>query len=256
MSSKVPVAKQIATTFAPLVDLVYPPRCPSCGDAIAAQDGLCSDCWSGLDIPGEPSCRLCQRPFREGSGAEHAEPRDAICRYCQHEPPRHAGIAAGTIYNDVSRQLILSFKHGGRIALAGMLAKLIAARLPEPDDKRLIVPVPLHRWRLWTRGYNQAGLLARELSRLGHGELAVSALRRVRATAPLGGMNAQQRADVLADAIAIAGERSAKDIAGRRVILVDDVLTSGATTSACVMALLNAGAVDVRIACFARVLDR
>ncbi len=238
----------LGESFAPLIDLVYPPRCPACGDAIAQQLGLCAACWDQLVIPADPACALCQRPFRDG-----VLQTGAICAPCMASPPVHDGIAAGTLYNDTSRKLILAFKHGRRIALAPMLARLIAARLPVEGD-RLIVPVPLHRWRLWRRGYNQAALLGRELAKLGHGRILVDGLRRTKATPSLGGMGAKARARALSGAISVSSSK-ALEISGRHIVLVDDVLTSGATSGACVRALKKAGAAQVTIACFARVLD-
>jgi predicted amidophosphoribosyltransferase len=167
----------LAEAAAPLVDLVFPPRCPSCGEAIAAQDGLCAACWSELAIPGEPACALCQRPFGGSSVAE-----GAICAPCLADPPRHDGIAAATLYNDASRKLVLAFKHGRKIALAPMLARLIAARLTETDGTWLVVPVPLHPLRLWRRGFNQSALLAREIARLRGASLVVDGLVRRKRT--------------------------------------------------------------------------
>jgi ComF family protein len=242
-------AKLIADSLAPLVDLLYPPRCPLCGAAIGAQTGLCSGCWSTLRIPGDPSCVRCQRPLEESLVGE-----GALCGPCLASPPRHDGIAAGTLYGEPSRKLVLAFKHGRRIALAPMLARLIAARLPPLDGNWLVVPVPLHRWRLWSRGYNQAALLARDLARLAGQSLAVDALVRTRRTPSLGGLGRKARARALAGALAV-NPRWAGRLAGSQVILVDDVLTSGATSDACVRALKRAGAAKVVIACFARVLD-
>ena len=116
------VRAQLATGLAPLVDLVFPPRCPGCGLALAAQDGLCVTCWDQLERP-------------------DVDPAD--------------GVVAATLYGPVSRKLVLAFKHGGRIALAPMLARMIVARLPALPGAWLVVPVPLHRGRLWRRGYNQ-----------------------------------------------------------------------------------------------------
>lgn len=243
-----PARRFLAETLAPLVDLVYPPRCPVCGGAIAQQVGLCAACWEQLEIPAEPSCALCQRPFG-ASGPEAG----AVCAPCMASPPGHDGIAAATLYNDISRRLVLAFKYGRRIALTDMLARLMAARLPACAD-RLIIPVPLHRWRLWYRGFNQAALLGRGLERMGHGTLLVDALIRTRRTPVLGGLGAKARRRALAGAIRVS-RSGARTVQGRSVILVDDVLTSGATSQACVAALKRAGATSVTICCFARVLD-
>ena len=243
------VAHQIRDGIAPVVDLVFPPRCPLCGEAMAAQDGLCASCWSELVIPGEPCCSLCQRPLA-GDGLTG----DAICAPCLADPPKHDGIAAATLYNDASRRLILAFKHGRRIALASLIGHLVATRVPLCDERLLVVPVPLHRWRLWRRGFNQSALIARELAKRVGGELAVDALERRKHTPALGGLGNSARKQALSGAIAVASHgRSLID--GRTVLLVDDVLTSGATSAACVSVLKRAGARRVLIACFARVLS-
>ncbi len=212
----------LAEGVKPVVDLIYPPRCPSCGAALRDQDGLCAPCWETLDLA----------PLAD-DGLVHA----------------------ATLYTETSRKLVLTFKHGGRIALARLLGRLMAARLPVPDPGRpppLLVPVPLHRWRLWQRGYNQAALLAGELERLGKGELAVDALRRVKRTPSLGGLGRDAREAMLKGAIVVSSRWRSR-IAGRDIIVVDDVLTSGATTGACMAALREAGAAEIAIACFARV---
>ena len=232
----------------PLVDLVFPPRCPLCGGALGEQGGLCIDCWGGLAIPGEPACTSCQRPLGEGLDGQ------LTCAPCLADPPRHDGIAAATLYTPASRDLVLAFKHGRRIGLATLLGRLMAARLGEPEGTWLVVPVPLHRWRLWRRGFNQSALLARELARAPSRELAVDALIRTRATPSLGGLGRRERAKALHGSIAV-NTRDRERLRGAQVLLVDDVMTSGATSDACVRALRRAGAERVRIACFARVLD-
>lgn len=226
------VVEHLARSMTPLVDLVYPPRCPLCGAALAGQDGLCAECWGLLDIPGSDEAGALAVPQAGGMP-----------------------VYAATLYNDASRQLVLDYKHGGRITHARLLARLIAARLPDPLTARhapLLVPVPLHRWRLWRRGFNQAALLAGELAKAGKGEILVDGLLRRRRTPRLGGLGREARERALAGAI-IAHPRRRARIAGRDVVLVDDVFTSGATARACHAALLNAGARSVSVACFARV---
>lgn len=236
-------------TFAPLIDLAFPPRCPLCGEGLLSQTGLCAACWNELVIPGEPSCSLCQRPFPDGMA------EGAVCAPCLAEAPRHDGIAAGTLYNDASRRLVLSFKRGKRIALAPMMARLMAARMTSADADWLLVPVPLHRWRLWRRGFNQAALLAFEIARIKGMRLEVDALLRTKATPSLAGLGSKARARAMSGAIAVNPKR-AERLRGASIMLVDDVLTSGATSHACVSALKRAGAKRVAIACFARVLNQ
>ena len=247
------VRAQAAQVFAPLIDLVYPPRCPICGNATADQGGLCAPCWSELVIPGDPACATCSRPFpSDMTNADGAQ-----CAVCLERMPKHSGIHAGTIYNDASRKLILSFKHGRKIALARQLAEMIGSKIPQTDDVvrlPLLVPVPLHRWRLWRRGYNQSALLALELEKLGKGKALVDGLYRIRNTPMLGGMQRKQREKTLSGAIRL-NPRRATMLSGQDVILVDDVLTSGATSDACTRVLLKGGARSVSIACFARVMS-
>lgn len=239
----------LVTAFAPLIDLVMPPRCPLCGEGISAQSGLCSDCWSELALPGEPWCQSCQRPF----GDEQHGPA-TVCAPCLADPPAHDGISAATLYNDASRQLVLALKHARRIALAPMMARLMAARLGGLEGEWLLVPVPLHRTRLWHRSFNQAALLAQSIGKQAGLPVCVDGLVRQRATPSLGGLGAKARKRALAAAIA-PNPRRLPLLKGAQIILVDDVLTSGATSSACMTALRKAGASKVKIACFARVLD-
>jgi predicted amidophosphoribosyltransferase len=254
---------RIPETLAPLVDLVFPPRCPLCGAALAQHGGLCSDCWQGLAIPGEPWCAQCQRPLPDRSAEQGAEAalaraqgaqRAWICAPCMADPPRHQGIAAATLYNDVSRRLVLAFKYGRRIGLADLMTRLMVARLPPLTGQWLVVPVPLHRWRLWRRGFNQSALLAQGIARLTGQPLLVDGLLRPRATPSLGHLGRKRRAALLQGSIC-ANPVQLTRLKGAQVLLVDDVLTSGATTDACLIALRKAGVRQTRIACFARVID-
>ncbi|MEP7222392.1 MAG: ComF family protein [Novosphingobium sp.] len=241
----------VSAMLAPVVDLVFPPRCPLCGEGLSAQAGLCATCWGELAIPGDPSCGLCQRPFPDSTAS------GSLCAPCLADPPRHDGIVAGTLYNDASRRLVLAFKHGRRIALAPLLGRLMSARMRDlggSGEAWLIVPVPLHRWRLWRRGFNQAALLAREIARHRGGVVLPDALERRKQTPSLGGLGRKARARALVGAITVSPRHSAR-LKGANVLLVDDVLTSGATSNNCVAALKRAGAAKVMITCFARALD-
>lgn len=248
-----PANVSLRQSLAPVIDFVFPPRCPGCGDAVLADphgdDALCGACFAKLELPGEPSCAACQRPF----GADHFA-AEALCAKCLAEPPLHDGIVAATIYGEISRQMVLDLKHAGRIALAGPMGRRIAARIGERGGTDpLIVPVPLHRWRIWKRGYNQSALIAGSIARSRGWALAPDALIRRRATRSLGGLSPDQRKAEVRGAIAISPKWAGR-IRGRAVVLVDDVLTSGATSEACVRALKAAGATRVVIACYARVV--
>lgn len=240
-------------TFAPIVDFVFPPRCPACGEAIIADaqgdDALCAACWTRLRLPGEPSCATCQHPF----GADHFG-AEAQCARCLAQPPVHDGIVAATIYGDVSRDLVLALKHGGRIALARAMGRSLAARIGDrAGASPIVVPVPLHRGRLWRRGYNQSALIAGSLARAREWRVMPDLLRRVRATPTLGGLNPQQRRETLAGAMVVR-KGMEPVLRDTTVVLVDDVLTSGATSDACVGALRRAGAARIVVACYARVV--
>jgi ComF family protein len=154
-------------------------------------------------------------------------------------------------YDDLPRSLAIRLKYGRKVAIAKTMARYMAALIARGDDERLLVPVPLHRTRLWSRGFNQAALVAGELSRqLGLASDAF-ALKRVRRTQPLKGMSALQRRRTVAGAFRVPDRAR---VAGKTVILIDDVLTTGSTAEACARALKRAGAARVELVSFARVV--
>lgn len=163
----------------------------------------------------------------------------------------HRGVRAAVAYDDLSSAVVLRLKYGGHYALAATLARHMARLLPE--DAQLLVPVPLHRNRLWQRGFNQAGEMARALGSASGVAVDLHALRRTVPTPVLRGLGASARAAAVSRAFAVA-PASAAGVTGKAIVLVDDVYTSGATTSACTRALLKAGAASVVILCWARVL--
>lgn len=194
---------------------------------------------------GPPGCASCNLPFAFDRG------EGARCAECLASPPIHAGIRAAVAYGDTARQLVLQLKYGRRLAYADTAARHMRRLMTAEIE--LLVPVPLHRGRLWTRGFNQSALLAQALGRETRTPCLVDAIRRTRRTPPLRGMNPQQRARAVAGALRINEDRKAL-IKGRTIGLVDDVYTTGATATACVRQLLRAGAARVIILCWARVV--
>jgi len=231
--------------FLRILDLALPPRCPGCGAIVEADHRFCASCWDSLHFLGPPWCASCHLPFEydRGEGAQ--------CGDCLAQPPPHDGVRAAVAYGEVARHLALKLKYGGRLAVAETMARAMARLVPEGAD--LVVPVPLHRWRLWSRGFNQAVLIARAVAK-GRGlRVETDLLRRVKATPKLQGLGRRARAKVVAGAFALAPEARAR-LQGRTVLLVDDVHTSGATGDACARLLKRAGASRVVILCWARVL--
>lgn len=220
--------------------LALPPRCPGCGMVVRGDHRFCAACWDSLEFIGPPWCATCAAPFDRDRG------EDAQCAACLETPPRHAGTRAAVAYGPVARTVALRLKYGGRLAFATTVARLMARHMPE--DAALLVPVPLHRWRLWGRGFNQAALIAAALGKLRGVPHDPLILRRTRATPALIGMNPRQRADAVRSAFAVKGK-----VTGH-VVLVDDVYTSGATADACTRALRKAGADRVTILAWARVI--
>lgn len=232
-----------------LLDFALPPRCPGCGVIVADSDRMCTDCWKSLTFLAKPSCTSCDLPLPYDGGA------DVQCAACIADPPQHDGIKAAVAYDDLSRAIVLRLKHGGRIGLAPLVARLIARHLADLPRDALLVPVPLHWTRLWTRKYNQSALLAHHLGRLSANPVCVDLLKRTKRTRPLGGLSAKARAATVKQVFAVDPKRLAL-VEGRHILLVDDVHTSGATTDACTRVLKKAGAHKVTILCWARVLPQ
>ncbi len=229
----------------PALDYALPPRCPGCGIIVEADDAFCLTCWSGMRFLGEPCCARCGVPF------EHERGGEAACGACLADPPPFDSARAVLAYGDIARKVALKLKYGRRVGLARLVARHMARRLPTLDAPPLIVPVPLHRWRLWWRGFNQSALIAEHLGKACGLPVDKHALLRVRATQPLRSMQARQRAKAVAGAFALA---KGHELKGRAVLLIDDVHTSGATAAACARALKRGGASSVHLLCWARAL--
>jgi ComF family protein len=230
-----------------ILDFALPPRCPGCG-AITDQPHLfCLACWQELHFLGEPCCGRCGLPFEydSGSGSE--------CGSCLANPPEYDRLRAAVAYGETARKVALKLKYSGRPGVAETLAHFMQRHLAGEDESSLLVPVPLHRWRIWKRGYNQSALIASALARRTGHRAELDLLRRVKATPVLRGLGRRERALAVRGAFRLSPK--GKDaVAGRNLVLVDDVHTSGATANACARALKRGGAARVNIICWARVL--
>ncbi len=229
-----------------LVALALPPRCPGCGRVVADDHLFCAGCWAGLDFLGSPACDGCGLPFDYDPGA------GVRCGACLRDPPAIDGMRAAIAYGPVARALVLRLKYGMRPGLAKTFARMMRRRVSDLPDA-LLVPVPLHPRRIWRRGYNQSALIATALGRELGLSVALDLLARRRATPVLRGLGPRDRAKAVRGAFAVSDARR-DALAGRTVLLVDDVYTTGATVNACARALRRAGAARVIACCWARVV--
>ena len=231
-----------------LVDRLLPPRCLSCGTVVGDVGVLCADCWVGVSFLEAPMCLQCGYPFELDFG----EP--VKCGACIAHPPAFDRARAVFAYEEASRSMLLDFKHGDRTdfapALAGWMARAGSELLREAD---IIAPVPLHRKRLWRRRYNQAALLALALGWRSASPVLPDLLMRRRDTPSQGKLSPAGRQRNVAGAFALRpGYRAG--LQGKRVLLVDDVMTTGATGEACAKLLKRAGAGTVDLLAISRVV--
>lgn len=230
------------------LNAILPARCLGCGAEIDASGALCPSCWSEIEFVGPPQCTCCGLPFEVDAGEA------MMCGACLGRRPPFARARAAFRYDERSRRLILAFKHGDRLhgaaAFGRWMARAGAALVAEAS---LIAPVPLHWTRLFRRRYNQAALLAQAVARASGVEVVPDLLVRRQRTPSQGGLNAGERHRNVRGAFAL-NPRYAERLKDRRVLLIDDVFTTGATVGACSRVLLRAGAQAVDVLTLARVV--
>jgi ComF family protein len=234
------------------LDYALPPRCPGCGIVVTEDHAFCHACWGDMRFLSEPCCVTCGLPF------EFEEAENAQCGGCLAEAPPWTSARAALAYGPVSSHVAMRLKYGRRIGLARLMARhmapRIAAALLAEKEKALVIPVPLHRWRIWSRGFNQAAVIGDALARLTGLTHDPLILKRTRATRPLRDLGTAERAREVRRAFALDPARGAI-LKGKKVLLIDDIHTSGATARACTRTLMEGGAEAVHLLCWARVLQ-
>ncbi len=231
-----------------VLDVGLPPLCPACREPLASL-GLCAACWSRLSFIAPPYCERLGIPFVYDPGPGILS-MEAIA-----DPPVYTRARAAVRFEDVSRALVHALKYGDRLDLVPMLARwMTVAGRDLIGDADALVPVPLHWRRLWARRFNQAAALAARIAAETGTAVMPDALRRVRVTAQQVGLSRDQRATNVQGAFRVPPQ-ARPAIRGKRLVLVDDVLTSGATVETCARALLRGGALQVDVLVFARVVE-
>lgn len=232
-----------------LVDLLLPPRCLACGELVDAQGRLCAECWASIGFILGRQCRCCGVPLPDVSAEA------PICGYCLDQPPVFERARAALRYEGVARRLVLRFKHGdrtdGAATFGGWMARAGASLISDAD---VILPVPLHRWRLVRRSYNQSALLALALGRLSGKPALVDGLVKLRSTQAQQQLGAAERRQNVRPEDFSLSKSARLAVPGRRVLLVDDVMTTGSTANACARSLLAGGAQAVDVVTLARVV--
>lgn len=231
------------------LNVALPPLCPACREPLRDTGAVCASCWSKLSFIAPPYCERLGIPFAYDPGP------GVLSMQAIADPPAYARARAAVRYDDVARALVHAFKYGDRLDLAPTLGGWMARAGHELlADADALVPVPLHWRRLWARRFNQSAALALAISRIAGIPMAAPVLKRVRATAQQVGLTKTERALNVQGAFRVPPDAKG-EVAGRRLIVIDDVLTSGATADACARALLRAGAERVDILILARVVD-
>jgi ComF family protein len=237
-------AEGLRRLWGALLDVLLPPRCLKCGETVGEAGTLCARCWRGITFLGAPCCACCGLPFDFDLGAA------TLCGLCSRAPPPWDRARAVMRYDEESRRLVLALKHGDRLHLAPALgAWMRRAGAELLDDADMLVPVPLHWTRLLARRYNQSAVLAQAVHAAGGPPVAVDGLVRRRRTPSQGKRNAEARRRNVQGAFRAKPGRA---LGGKRIVLIDDVFTTGATVGECARVLRRAGALRVDVLTVAR----
>ena len=229
-------------------DLLLPPMCPISNEPVSGPGLIGPASWASLHFIEKPHCRRCGVPFATDYGD------DVECPACFMEPPDFDRARAAVVYDDASHRLVVGFKHADRTELAPMFAKWMARAGGDLISKdAILAPLPLHRTRLLSRRFNQSQLLASSLAEISGARLSLRGLQRYRATPPQKQLSAAARRRNVAGAFKVAKEARGL-ITNAHIILIDDVLTTGATLSSAARSLKRAGAAQVDALVLARVI--
>ncbi len=231
-----------------LLDIIYPPRCIACGDNVHENGTICAKCWGEINFISDPQCQICGFPF------DFKVEGNPICAGCIDEKPKFSKARAVFLYDDASRRMITSFKYNDRIenrvAYARWMARVGAEMLADAD---YIIPVPIHFAKLLLRKYNQAGLLALEIAKISGNKVLVNALIRKKYTRKQAGLNRRLRFENISGAFKI-NQKYAAILKDKKILLVDDVITTGATADECAKILLKAKVAKVEVLALAKTL--
>jgi ComF family protein len=229
-----------------LLDQVIPPTCLSCTETVGNSAALCPNCWSSLTFISEPFCQTCGLPF------DLEDDDNQVCGPCLKKTPPYSLMRSSLIYDEASRPMILSFKHGDQLDACPTFAKWLATADPSMfHDVDVVTAVPLHWLRLLKRRYNQSAMMSNALAKTQNLRAIPDLLTRQRNTASQGHLTRNQRRANVRGAFRM-NPRYQAFVEDKVVLLVDDVLTTGATIEACCLALRNAGAAEVRVLTLAR----
>ena len=241
-------ARKLGRLAGAVLDLVYPPVCAGCGVLLAGAPGLCPRCWSTMPFIERPYCEVLGTPFSHdlGPGILSA---DAIAN-----PPPFDRLRSAALHDERARALVHALKYRDRTDLAPMMARwMLRAGDGAVEAADVLLPVPLHRLRLLKRKFNQSAELTRALGALAGKPVLYGAVRRTKPTRRQIGLGLRAREENVRGAFAVSEEGRAA-LFGRRVVLVDDVYTTGATVAAVTRVLRRAGATDITVLTFARAL--